>query len=52
MQFLLISNILKRGWDDECYRMAVNVMFTQMSAEQGIKQFKERSMAAIVKNYK
>ena len=35
-----------------CYRTAVNVMFTQMSENQGIKQFKERVVASIIKEYK
>ena len=37
---------------DDCYRTALNVIFTQMSAKQGIKQFKQRSLTAIVKEYK
>ena len=49
MQFLLIYKQKQCEWDDDCYRTAVNVMFAQMSAIQGIKQFKERAMAAIVK---
>ena len=52
MQFLSISKQKKREWDDDCYRTSENVMFTQMSAKQGIKQFKERAMAVIVKEYK
>ena len=39
-------------WYDECYRMAVNVMFTKMSAKQVIKHFKELDVASIVKEYK
>ena len=52
IQFLSISKQKQREWDDECYRTDVNVMFTQMSAKQGIKQFKERAVDAIIKEYK
>ena len=52
MHFLLISQLKQREWADDFYRTAVNFMFTQMSAKQGIKIFKERAVAAIVKDYK
>ena len=37
------------AWSDDCYRSDVYVMFTQMSAKQGIKQLKDCSVAVIVK---
>ena len=52
MQFLLIYKQKKHEWADECYRMAVNVMFTQMSEKKVIKHFKELDVSAIVKEYK
>ena len=33
----------------DCLRIAANVMFTQMSVNKGIQLFKERAVAAIVK---
>ena len=33
------------------YRIAMNDMFTQISAKKGIKLFNERAVAAIVKEY-
>jgi KUP system potassium uptake protein len=36
---------------DECHRIAVNVMFAQMSAAKGIKLFGERAVAAMFKEY-
>ena len=52
MRCNLYRYLKKREWADDCYRTAVNFMFTQMSAKQGIKKFKERAVAAIVKDYK
>ena len=52
MQFLLISKQKKHEWADDCYRAAVSVIFTQISAKQGIKQFKGRSTISVVKYYK
>ena len=52
MQILLISKQKKREWDDDCYRIAVNIMLTKISAKQGIKQFKEQVVDEIVKEYK
>ena len=52
MQFLSISKQKLHEWAGDCYRTAVNVMFTQMSEKKGIKQFKELAVAAIVKDYK
>ena len=52
MQFLLISKQEQREQADEFYRTAVNIMFTQISAKQGVKHFKEQAVASIVKEYK
>jgi len=35
-QFLSISNRKEKQWSSECYKIAVDVMFTQMSAGKGI----------------
>ena len=43
----MISKQKQREWADDCYRVAVNVMFTKISAKQRIKQFKERAVATI-----
>ena len=37
---------------DDCYRLAVNVAFTQMSASKGIKTYGERAVAAMFKEYR
>jgi len=50
-QFLSISNRKEKQWPSECYKIAVDVMFTQMSAGKGIKQFGERAVAAMFKEY-
>ena len=52
MRFLSISKHKQCEWDYECYRTAVKIMFIQMSTKQGIKQFKERAIDEIVKEYK
>jgi len=38
-------------WSHDCFQIATNVMFTQMSAKKGIKMFKERDVAAMLKEY-
>jgi len=50
-QFIGISNHKEKQWSSECYKIAVDVMFTQMSAGKGIKQFGERTIAAMFKEY-
>ena len=52
MRFLSISKHKQCEWAYECYRTAVKIMFIQMSTKQGIKQFKERAIYEIVKEYK
>ena len=52
MQVLLISKQKQREWADGCYRTYLNVLFTQMSEKQVTKQFKEREVDDIVKDYK
>ena len=52
MQYLSVSKQKQCEWADDCYRTAVNVMWTQMSVKQGIKQFKERDVDAIFKENK
>ena len=52
MQLLLIYRQKQREWADDCYRTSVNVIFTQISAKQGINIFNKRAMATIVKEYK
>jgi hypothetical protein len=41
----------KASWADDCYRIAVNVMFAQMMAPKGIQLFGERAIAAMFKEY-
>jgi len=50
-QFLGTSNRKEKQWSSECYKIAVDVMFTQMSAGKGIKQFGKRAIAAMFKEY-
>jgi hypothetical protein len=51
-QFLSVARKEKQ-WSDECYKIAVDVMFTftQMTADKGFKQFGERAFAAMFKEY-
>ena len=49
INFVSISKQKQLKWADDCYRTAVNVIFTQISAKQGIKQFKEQTVSTIVK---
>jgi hypothetical protein len=50
-QFLSVTKRKQKQWFEECHRIAVNVMFTQMSAAKGIKLFGKRAVAAIFKEY-
>ena len=50
-QFLGVTAKKQAEWSDKCYRIAVNVMFTQMTAAKGIKLFGERAIAAMFKEY-
>ena len=52
MQSLSVSKQKQCEWADDCYRTAVNVMFTQISEKQVIKQLKEKGVDAIVKEHK
>ena len=51
MQLLSISKQKQREWADDCYSMSVHIIFTQMIVKKGIKQFKERAVAAILKEF-
>ena len=52
VQFTSIGENKERGWSHDCLRIALNVMFTQMSAKKGITLFKDHAFAATVKEYK
>jgi hypothetical protein len=39
------------SWTNDCYGIAVDVMFTQMTATKGMKRFGEKAVAAIFKEY-
>ena len=52
MQFLPISRQKLCTWDDDFYRKAVHVMFTETSAKKLIKQYNDRAVADIIKEYK
>ena len=51
MQFLSASANKQAVWADDCYRIAVDVMFTQMTAAKGIKLFGEKAIAVMFKEY-
>jgi hypothetical protein len=51
MQFLSVPAHQQAEWTDDCYRIAVNVMFTQMTATKGIKMFGEKAIAVMFKEY-
>ena len=48
LQFTSIGENKEREWSHDCLRVAMNAMFTKMSAKKGIKIFKERAVSAIV----
>jgi hypothetical protein len=51
MQFVSVTESQQASWADDYYRIAVNVMFAQMTAAKGIKRFGERAVAAMFKEY-
>ena len=42
VEFTSISENKEHEWSHDCLRIATNAMFTQMSANKGIKLFKNR----------
>jgi hypothetical protein len=51
MQFVSVPESEQASWTDNCYRIAVDIMFTQMTATKGIKLFGERAVAVMFKEY-
>jgi hypothetical protein len=51
MQFVSVTESTQASWADDCYRIAVNVMFTQMTATNGMKIFGEKAVTAMFKEY-
>ena len=51
LQLASIGENKEREWSHDCTRIDTNVMFTKIPAKKGIKLFKERTVASIVKEY-
>jgi hypothetical protein len=51
MQLVSVTESKQASWANDCYRIAVDVMFAQMTANKGIKLFGEKAVAAIFKEY-
>jgi hypothetical protein len=51
MQFVSVPESKQASWTNDSYRIAVNVMFTQMTATKGMTLFGEKAVAAMFKEY-
>jgi hypothetical protein len=51
MQFVSVPESKQASWANDCYRIAVGVMFTQMTVTTGMKLFGKRAVAAMFKEY-
>ena len=51
-QLLMLKNNNITEKKDSYFHKAIGIMFTQMSAKEGIKQFGEKAIAAMVKELK